>query len=246
MRYIIELELDKPEVPLDYHRIFLSFLKFALKKYEGGKFFEEYYGVGKKKAITFGVIFNEPHFSKEIITLQNPQIKMILASHDQKTAFVYFNALLEAKGAKHNIGAGNTMMLKRIRMDKEVDIYQNAVLFKMTSALCLRQHEREGNIDRYVSVESKDFYDVLRNSISEECQEYDRRLVSFIPELKIDAHRLRKTVVSFYGQKMEVSIGNLAFMGNPLLLDGIAKMNLGSRRGAGFGLLTYIDQWEVN
>ena len=246
MRYGIELELDKPELPLDYHRSFLSFLKFAFEKYEKGRFFEEYYGVGKKKAVTFGVIFNQPYFGSETIAIQNPQIKMILSSHNKKTAFVYFNALLGVKGQKHNINGGNALTLKGIRMENEMNIHQNAVLFKMTSALCLRQHEYEGNKDRYVSVDSKDFYDVLRKSILEQCQDYDDRLGPFVPELKIDAHRLRKTVVAFYGQKIEVSIGEIGFIGNPRLLDAIAKMNLGSRRSAGFGLLTYIDQWEVN
>lgn len=246
MRYAVELELDKPEIPLDYHRSILSYLKFAFEQYEEGRFFEEYYGVGKKKAITFGVIFNKPNFERDTIVLQSTKIKMILSSHDKKTAFIYFNALLGVKGKKHAIRSGNALTLKGIRMERELKIQQNAALFKLTSALCLRRHEREVNKDRYVSVESKDFYEVLRKTIADQCLDYDDRLEPLVADLRIDAHQLRKTVVTFYGRKIEVSIGEIALFGDPRLLDAIYKMNLGSRRGAGFGLLSYVDQWEVN
>ena len=43
MRLELQMELLKPELDIDYRRIIISYLKFALEHCEGGRFFEKFY-----------------------------------------------------------------------------------------------------------------------------------------------------------------------------------------------------------
>lgn len=43
MRLELQMELLKPEIDIDYRRIIISYLKFALEHCEGGRFFEKFY-----------------------------------------------------------------------------------------------------------------------------------------------------------------------------------------------------------
>ena len=62
MRYKLYFELEKEEVPLDYHRCILSYIKLSLTEYDK-KYFETLYKDNNIKPFTFSVFFNGASFN---------------------------------------------------------------------------------------------------------------------------------------------------------------------------------------
>ena len=69
MRLELQMELLKPEIDIDYRRIIISYLKFALEHCEGGRFFEKFYKNRDNivKDYCFSTVFSKPRFTKEKI-----------------------------------------------------------------------------------------------------------------------------------------------------------------------------------
>lgn len=137
------------------------------------------------------------------------------------------------------------MTVEQVKLQEQQLITGNAVRFKIVSPICLREHQREGNVDRYTSIASTDFAGLLRESIRKELTKYDERLLPLMDDLKIDTRGCKKTVVVHYNHPIEVTIGEIGFYGQPQLLQAIALLQLGSRKGAGFGLIRILEQWEM-
>lgn len=243
MRYIINFKLKEPKLPVDYHSIFVSFFKHCLEEHMDGIFFEEYYGVGKKKDICWSVRLLSPVIGESVITLGSTDLEMTFVSPDIKTALVYLNACNDFKGKTHPLPLGNSLSIVSIKLQSERTINKNAMLIKFYSPLCLRVHKKEGNADEYYSVSSENFKEVLKDSIRRQCSE---ELIPFADKVMMDTRRLRKIVVPIYGQKIEVTIGEMILIGEPRLLDDIVKRSIGSRKASGFGLVTCLEQWEVS
>ena len=243
MRYIINFKLKESKLPVDYHSIFVSFFKQCLSQHMDGEFFEEYYGIGRTKDICWSVRLDSPSIGGKIITLGSTNLEMTFVSPDPKAALVYFNACNDYKNKSHPLPLGNSLTLVNIKPQREISINKNAMLIKFYSPLCLRVHNKEGNKDEYYSVKSPNFKEVLKDSIKRQCS---KKLIPFVDEIMMDTRKLRKTVVPIYGQRIEVSLGEIVLIGEPKLLDDIVKRSIGSRKPSGFGLVTCLEQWEVS
>ena len=93
MRLELQMELLKPEIDIDYRRIIISYLKFALEHCEGGRFFEKFYKNRDNivKDYCFSTVFSKPRFTKEKIYFdKNDQIlSEILISIEKRALQVY-------------------------------------------------------------------------------------------------------------------------------------------------------------
>lgn len=76
MRLELQMELLKPEIDIDYRRIIISYLKFALEHCEGGRFFEKFYKNRDNivKDYCFSTVFSKPRFTKEKIYFDKNEI----------------------------------------------------------------------------------------------------------------------------------------------------------------------------
>ena len=72
MRLELQMELLKPEMNIDYRRIIISYLKFALEHCEGEDFFEKFYK-------------NRDNIVKDYCFQQ------FLVSHDSQKEKIYFD-----------------------------------------------------------------------------------------------------------------------------------------------------------
>ena len=80
MRLELQMELLKPEIDIDYRRIIISYLKFALEHCEGGRFFEKFYKNRDNivKDYCFSTVFSKPRFTKEKIYFDNKKVSSTL------------------------------------------------------------------------------------------------------------------------------------------------------------------------
>ena len=83
MRVELLFELQKKELPKDNKSIWISFLKNVLSSCNGGKYYDRYFSGSKCKAYTYSVVFSKAIFSKEVIELDQTQVKMIFSADDR-------------------------------------------------------------------------------------------------------------------------------------------------------------------
>lgn len=238
MKYIAKFKLKESNIRVDYRRTIISFFKAAIESYLDGQFYEQIYGSGaKKKGLVWAVKLPGAKFQAENIALKRPEIEMTMKFSDAEPALIYFSSMLSVKWRDFPIGNGNSMQLCSIKMAKERLITSNTAVFKFVSPLCLRQHDKEHNKDRYVAVGDQDFFTELKRKVEEDIPSAKEAL----KELQYDADGLKKIVVKAFGLAFNASIGSLVVKGDPMLLNEICKRGIGSKRNAGFGLVEAMD-----
>lgn len=244
MRFLLKITLDRKSLPIDYRRKVMSYFKTALKGHEAGKYYPTFYGETGEKGFSFGVILPRACFKQEIVELSDNKINIIFATPNNGHGVAFFNCFLNLKNKSITVG-DNEFTLTDICLARERLINKNAADFKITSPICLRCHKREGNKDFYVSVSARDFVAVLKEDIRRQLGQYKPSLTQYVDALEVNTDLCKKTVVRHYNQYIEATVGVIGFRGEAILLNAIQQMNLGHRKGAGFGLLTLMTQEEV-
>ena len=145
------------------------------------------------------------------------------------------------KGKAFPLENGNHMELQSIKMVREPKINNELVIFKVRSPICLKKHPDRTNRDWYVSIDDSEFALELEKKLLEDLPYMKDK----IKELKFNFDGLRKIVISSYGIKIPVTIGEFIIQGNTEILNHILKNGIGSKRNSGFGLVEAIVQKEV-
>ncbi len=236
MRFKIELELKNEHLPLDYRPAVISLFKHSLTLYEDGKYFSNYYELGKVKPFTFAVVIPNSTFTKEFILVPRKKIYISFSTSDMGTGIVFFNALMMQKNKSYPLAYGNVIIVKNILIEKEYIITTNTIEVIFRSPLCVREHNKEMNRDIYYSYEKEGFNEVL-NKILEVQIASSNTLPTFILEgfsmIPVDC---KKTVVKHHSQFIEVTIGAFKLTGNIALLNYLYSNGIGSRKSSGFGM----------
>mgnify|MGYP000952193486 CR=1 FL=1 len=234
MKYILKFKLEKNCIRKDYRSTIISFFKKSISNYMNGHFYNEFYNEkANKKSLVWSIKFVEPKFEKNQISLGSNLFDITLRIQDEKTALVYYSSILGMKNVDFNLGNDNKMILTQIKMVRDSDITSDVVEFKIFSPVCLRQHNRETNNDRYICIEDEDFGIELNKKLKEDLEFFDREINSLL----FNFDGLRKTVVNAHGLMFPVTIGSFIVKGNPNVLNMIKNRGIGSRRNSGFGLI---------
>lgn len=248
MRLELQMELLKPELDIDYRRILISYLKFALEHCEGGRFFEKFYKNRDNivKDYSFSVFFSRPKFTKEKIYFDNNQMKIIFSCSDNnRTGLIFHTAFLSIQHMKFPLANGNYMILKKVVQKKEVLITEPVVYFQtmLGNGLCIREHDRETNRDTFITCEDKDFKDKAEVIIKNQLQMagFDK---SQYENIEIDPVDCKKIVVKHYGIYMDLTVGVFKMSGDMNVLQYLYQSGVGSHHASGFGALNVVRQGE--
>ncbi|MBN4062674.1 MAG: CRISPR-associated endoribonuclease Cas6 [Alkaliphilus sp.] len=239
MRLVFDVSLEKNTLPLEYRRIIISFIKSALAQYEGGRFYNQFYGGCVVKNFSFGVQLGKATFKDDCIILENGNIKLVLTINNDKEGIVIFNSLMGMgmRKKKFSLGDDNSLVLEKVSINKEVEIKESSVMFKLISPLCLREHNPHNNKDYYYSIKSDKFIEKFKTIVR---AQIPKELKPYVENMQVVPIDCKKTVVKHYGQKIEVTIGVIAISAEILLLSHLYKSGVGSRKSAGFGLLDIV------
>lgn len=237
MKYILKLELDKPEFRSDYRRTVISFFKKSISNYMDGLFYDKIYNSGTKmKSFVWSIRFSNPKFLKDKIELETNEIMMTLKFADAETALIYFSSLLEMKKVRFPVGNGNFMTLRKIEMIREPLITQGIATFKVLSPICLKSHNGDNNNSCYIDIEKPEF-----------ALELQRKLIEDMPNRKDDIEKLmynfdgmKKVIVPAYGIEMPTTIGTFTVKGENDILNHMLTNGVGSKRNSGFGLIEFV------
>lgn len=244
MRLELEFDLDKPVIDLDYRRIVLSWLKAGLVNCNKGKYYDKYYSNINPKNYAFTVIFQKPDFLKDRINLAEPKMKILFsADNSDKTGLIFFSAFLGMKNKKFPLPGGNAMILRRVWQKNERLITESSVYFRtcLGNGLCIREHDRETNRDRFITYLDEDFREKAINvlKIQAKLAGYPK---SMLMDLDIEPVQCKKVLVYFYGRYIDVSVGIFRMCGNPDVLQYFYEAGMGSKHSAGFGQMNVLKQ----
>lgn len=104
----------------------------------------------------------------------------------------------------------------------------------MQSPLCLREHNKENNRDKYISVANELFAEKAQQILKEQLliEKFSEKLADKVSIVPVNA---KKTVVYHYGCAIECSIGEFVINADKSIINYFLKFGIGSRKSSGFG-----------
>lgn len=240
MRFYLTFELEKNSMPKDYRRIILSYIKKSLSEILDGRYYSQYFKDNIQKDFNFSLKLPKAEFTKDEIILEDNNIKVLFTCDDrQKTGLLLQQAFMKQKNKKFLIPNQNSITLKQIHQQREVKITNSKVIFK-TYGLCVRDHNKETNKDKYYVYSDEKFNEqlkvVLKNQISQAGFSKD-----IVDSIKFSPINCKKVLVKHYDTYVDTTVGSFLLEGNPLLLQYLYNVGLGSRNVA-FGFLDLVTQ----
>lgn len=240
MRIKAEFETCSEELPIDYRRKFLSYLKGAIEDYNAD-LFSALYGEGhSSKSFCFSFYFvPEVVIAKDGITLHSKRFSVQFTTRDVLIGVHLVNALMARQHKWFPLAdCNNEIKAVSITKVKEYLITANAAQFKILSPIVIRDHDQKAGKDWYLTFEDAGFEQVWKRNLKTELQNaFGRDVSGDIDDLRIKPVRLKKTVVKSYGIYIPCTIGSLILEGEKYLLEYLYKAGIGSKRAMGFGCL---------
>lgn len=242
MRFRLDFTLEKNELPLNYRKAFMSFIKTSLSKCNEGEYFERYYKDTIQKDFTYAILLPNPYFTKDTILLEKNSFKVIMSADDsRKTGILLFQAFVKQKYKKNILAGDNAMQLTNMSLVPQKLITDSKVYMRSVTGapLCLREHNRENNRDVYVSIADKGFETRLNEVLRRQLKEAGMAETK-VDQLNIKVLDGKKVVIKHYGY-MDCTACVLEAEGDPFLLQYIYDNGILSRRAEGFGMLELIE-----
>ena len=240
MRFYLTFELEKSSLPKDYRRIILSYIKKSLTEILDGRYYSQYFKDNIQKDFCFSLKLPKAKFTKDEIILEDNSIKVLFTSDDrQKTGLLLQQAFMKQKNKKFLITNQNSITLKQINQQREQKITSSKVIFK-TYGLCIRDHNKETNKDNHYVYSDEKFNEqlkvVLKNQISQTGFSKD-----IVDSIKFSPINCKKVLVKHYDTYVDTTVGSFLLEGNPLLLQYLYDVGMGSRNTM-FGYLDLLTQ----
>lgn len=240
MRFYLTFELEKNLLPKDYRRIILSYIKKSLSEILDGRYYSQYFKDTIQKDFCFTVNLPKSKFTKDEIILENNSIKVLFTTEDrQRTGLILQQAFMKQKNKKFLIPNQNSITLKQIHQQREQKITSSKVIFK-TYGLCIRDHNKETNKDNHYVYSDEKFNEqlkvVLKNQISQTGFSKD-----IVDSIKFSPINCKKVLAKHYNTYVDTTVGSFLLEGNPLLLQHLYNVGMGSRNTM-FGFLDLVTQ----
>lgn len=238
MRFTVIFKLQEKEMPSDYRRKFISFLKKSFESYNKD-IFDKYYKDRDsiEKPYTFSVYFGKAIFSKDIITLESNKIYFTFSTVDIEVGLHFYNSVLGMKGHDFYLTKSNSMKLDDISIAQEKTIINSQVVFHTMSPILIREHNKETNKDWYYSFEDEKSISILKTSMRYQAINYFGSEVEHdVDQLEIIPLKMKKLVINHYGVFVTGNVGSFEMRGKPYLLDYFYKAGIASKKSECFGL----------
>lgn len=238
MRIKIEFETQNDELPIDYRRKFISFIKSTLEDYNQDLYFA-LYGVGHTpKSFCFGIYFvPNVTIDKEGITLHSKQFNVTFTTIDVLMGVHLVNAFMTRRNKWFPLAdSKNKIKAISISKVKEYSISSSSAYFQILSPIIIRDHDESQDKDWYLTYEDGNFEAIWkRNLVTELRSVLGRDVTNDINALQIKPIHLKKTVIRSYGIFIPCTIGSLIIKGENYLLEYLYKAGIGSKRSMGYG-----------
>lgn len=237
MRLKLYLDLENENLPVQYRKSVISFIKLSLSEYDE-KYYKKFYNNKDNiiKCYTFSVFFKSPQFEEDKIKVNDKRIEINISIADYETSVILYNAFNHQKNKKFSLNR-NSWILKNISMMIEKEITNEELTIKFMSPLVVRS--RIDRKDYYYSFNDNNFLDTLKINIKEQLKITDIP-TQIVENFNIEVLDAKKIIVKFYEKKIETSTGIFKISGDKELLEYLYKAGMGSKRSSGFGMFQII------
>lgn len=240
MRLHFTIELEGEELPMDYRRKILSYLKFCTEK-SNESFYQELYGKANNlnKDFTMSVYFvPTTQFKNGFIYVKSRKMLLNISTPDAYLGIQLYNALCSQKNIWYQTADNNAFRLIEIHSEKEKVITEGKAVFQTLSPIVIRDHNRETGKDWFYTFEEENAIDILKRNLKGELQgKFDRDISIDIEQLQFEFLKMKKVVISSYEYKIPCSLTTFILKGESYLLQYLYQRGLGGKRSLGFGYL---------
>lgn len=240
MRLHFTFELENQNIPIDYRRKLISYLKSCVEKSNLG-FYQELYGTGKNtsKDFVLSVYFvPETHFCNDYISIESKRMVLNLSTPNTYLGIQLYNALCSQKFSWYKLSNDNAIRLISIRSGKEKVITHRKAVFNTLSPIVIRDHNKETGKDWFYTFEDEKAVSILKRNLKSELQgKFERDISHDIKQLQIQFIRMKKVIVQSYELKIPCSLGVFSMEGEQYLLQYLYQRGVGSKRSMSFGYL---------
>ncbi len=222
----VRIAIQKRELPKDYRRLFLHFIKTVLDR-EDNALFSRYYATGMtvRKPFTFWAMLPEAKFLPDKIQLEDGICTLFLSSDDTRLSFVLYNGFKKCSTLK--IGQDNEASIQSVRLRQEKTVKSEELVINMLSPLVVRNHQK-GQKDRYLLYHEDGFLETFRDNVASQL-----RAGEDVPEIL--PIKCKKVIVPAFGTNIPSSLGVFKLSGTVETLQKLYLIGLGSKNAAGFG-----------
>ncbi|WP_180272783.1 CRISPR-associated endoribonuclease Cas6 [Konateibacter massiliensis] len=243
MKFCLDFYLQGNYLHKDFRKCIASFFKKSLTEANEGKYFDRFYKDTCQKNYTWHLVMHQPQYKKDQIILGDNEIKLIVSTDNvDGTGFILYSAFMGQKHKEFPLPNSNSMVLKNVSQLKERIITKEKALFKTAvgSPVCIREHNRETNKDRYYSVVDNEFSAVTTEALKRQAKEAGF-LEEDVEQIKFIPIQCKKIVVEHYACYIDATVGMFELHGPSLLLQHFYQNGIGSRRSIGFGMIQVAD-----
>lgn len=243
MRLSIELKFNSGNnhttIAMDYSPAILSLIKLGLSNINT-QLFEELYNKNTPKNFTFSLFFKDSaSFKKERIELGEGQKCILNFSVDDGPMAIYFyNSFVWLKQQDNlHFDGTNTVIFEKVELIKETIITTNEEYFRTLSPIVIRQNQK--TFLSYREDNAEIFNETLRINMKSRLRgEYSKSFLQMVDALEFEPVKVKKVVSRNFGLFVEATKGSFILRGDPMLLNLIKRIGLGTKCGSGFGMIT--------
>lgn len=236
MKIIVRFQLKKPQLPIDYRRLMVSFLKASFTSNDL-ELFEQFYGKGTtvQKPFAFDVKLPKASFKKESILLNSNEIQLTIILEEKMLGIRIYNAMIHMKqeDIKYPMADRNYMKIKSVRTEEHKKILENEVTIQMLSPLVLRDHKK-GEKDYYYQAGDSEFLNIAKQVI--QAQISNLKNTSKSMDIVLEPIKTKKVIVKTFGINVPASLGSFKLSASAEIINLLYQIGIGSRRSEGFGV----------
>jgi CRISPR-associated endoribonuclease Cas6 len=237
MRLELEFKVEERILPKDYRREILSFFKMSLEKYDS-EIFKFFYDNAEQKDFTFATYLPIDYFESNKILLKEDRFKVFFSVENLIEGVHFYNAFVLMKNKPFIYGKEKKFTLTGIRKVQDKKINREMIIVKAKSPILIRERLEEKNKDWYYLITEEKGRSILKKNILFNLK--DKFSEESLKNLEIIPIDVKKSIVDFYGAKIQGSSGTFVLRGEKKLLQHFYDSGLGSKKSSGFGYLEIV------
>lgn len=242
----IVFETENNRLPANYNSLLLSFIKHAVEQSDKA-LFDEWFDKGRNsstlgKSYTFSCAFPSPKFKDDSVFLGENAFSFFLSTCDVFDLMRLYNAFVGFYQRRERYPTQeNAIWVSWIGTTELPEIRGDGALIKFDSSLLVRRHDRETNVDKFLSFQDEEFVEAIRATTEAALERSGCK--TLVDSLDIRPINAKKTVVRYFNDmKVTGNIGTYAISGTPELLNFLLLSGVGSATGSGHGKFRVLNQ----
>lgn len=233
MKIVVKLTVSKPQIHLDYRRLFLSVLKSSLSENNPDLYKSLYEsGTTVQKPFAFSVKLPQPVYHEDKILLGDNVVQVTFITSDTWIGIDLYNALLLRKTKPFPMEDNNEMRIISVMIQNHGIITKERVNIKFLSPLVVRYSEK-GNKDQYFHFDEEGFKEYLQITTQNQLKTLGIKEENAIVE--IDPINAKRIAVKTMGITVPANLGVFQLTGKVESLNLLYQNGIGARKSQGFG-----------